>query len=220
MKTKLDKLAVYQGQFGEFIITQDDRKEVIIYRLGLCLASFSFAVATLLVLIFGKQLWVLDLLTLLFVVFSVGLGISLATIHIYLRILHRLLQGFWIIGTITALSIAWYSSEPLALFVYNHPSTLFGIGCTFAALTGIFFKEAFCFNRLETKFLTLLVPSLLLGHLTGILPTRIKAVFLASWGLLFVIFSIRKAIQSIPPDIGDKSVFTHLEQQRSTSLPS
>ena len=217
MNTKPEQLAIYQGQFGEFVITQNDRTEVIIYRLGLCLASLSFAVATLLVLIFGKQLWVLNLLTLLFVMFSVGLGVSLTTIHIYLRPLHRLLQVFWIVGTITALIIAWQSSEPLALFVYNHPSTLFGIGCTFAALTGIFFKEAFCFNRLETKFLTLLVPILLLGHLTGILPVRIKVVFLASWGLLFIIFSLRKAIQAIPPDIGDKSVFTHLEQQRSMS---
>ncbi|MGP0129068.1 MAG: DUF2301 domain-containing membrane protein [cyanobacterium endosymbiont of Rhopalodia musculus] len=220
MKTGTEQLAVYQGQFGEFIITPNDRTEVIIYRLGLCLAAFNFAIATLLVLIVGEQPWVLNLLSLLFVMFSVGLGISLATIHIYLRPLHRLLQVFWMIGTITALIIAWRSSDPLALFVYNHPSTLFGIGFTFAALTGIFFKEAFCFNRLETKFLTLLVPSLLLGHLTGILPVRIKAVFLASWGLLFIIFGFRKAIQAIPPDIGDKSVFTYLEQQRSISSSS
>lgn len=220
MKAKTEKLITYQGQFGKFTVTQNDRAEVVIYRLGLCLASFNFAIATLLILLIGEQLWVLNLLTLLFVMFSLGLGISLATIHIYLRPLHRLLQIFWIIGTITALIIAWQSSEPLALFVYNHPSTLFGIGFTFAALTGIFFKEAFCFNRLETKFLTFLVPSLLLGHLIGILPVGVEAVFLASWGLLFVIFSSRKAIQAIPPDIGDKSVFTHLEQQRSISLSS
>ncbi|BBA78997.1 hypothetical protein RGRSB_0414 [cyanobacterium endosymbiont of Rhopalodia gibberula] len=220
MSTKTEQLAVYKGQFGEFIITQNDRIEVIIYRLGLCLAAFSFGIATLLVLIIGEQLWVLNLLTLLFILFSVGLGISLATIHIYLRALHRLLQVFWMIGTITALIIAWQSPDPLALFVYNHPSTLFGIGFTFAALTGIFFKEAFCFNRLETKFMTFLVPSLLLGHLTGILPVVVEAVLLAICGFLFIIFGSRKAIQAIPPDIGDKSVFTHLEQQRSISLSS
>ncbi|XLQ11156.1 MAG: DUF2301 domain-containing membrane protein [cyanobacterium endosymbiont of Epithemia adnata isolate EadnSB Bon19] len=220
MAAEPEKLTVYQGQFGEFTVTQNDRIKVIIYRLGLCLASFNFAIATLLILIIGEQLWVLNLLTLLFVMFSVGLGISLVTIHIYLRPLHRLLQVFWIIGTITALIIAWQSSDPLALFVYNHPSTLFGIGFTFAALTGIFFKEAFCFNRLETKFLTFLVPSLLLCHLIEILPVRVESLLLASWGLLFVIFGSRKAIQAIPPDIGDKSVFTHLEQQRSISLSS
>ena len=113
------------------------------------------------------------------------------------------------------LIIARQSSDPLALFVYNHPSTLFGIGFTFAALTGIFFKEAFCFNRLETKFLSLLVHSLLLGNLTGILPVIVEEVFLANWGLLFMIFSLRKAIQSIPSDIGDKSVFAYLKEQRS-----
>ncbi|YAI81530.1 MAG: DUF2301 domain-containing membrane protein [cyanobacterium endosymbiont of Rhopalodia sterrenbergii] len=220
MNTETEQSAIYQGQFGEFIITQNDRTKVIIYRLGLCLAALIFAIATLLVLIIGEQLWVVNLLTPLFVIFSVGLGISLATIHIYLRPLHRLLQIFWIIGTIAALLIAWQSSDPLAVFVYNHPSTLFGIGFTFAALTGIFVKEAFCFNRLETKFLTFLVPSLLLGHLTRILPVGVEVVFLASWGFLFIIFGLRKAIQAIPPDIGDKSVFTHLEQQRSISLSS
>lgn len=220
MAAEPEQLTVYQGQFGEFTVTQNDRTKVIIYRLGLCLAAFNFAIATLLVLIIGEQPWVLNLLTLLFVMFSVGLGISLVTIHIYLRPLHRLLQIFWMIGTITALIIAWQSSDPLALFVYNHPSTLFGIGFTFAALTGIFFKEAFCFNRLETKFLTFLVPSVLLFHLIGIIPVGVESLLLASWGLLFVIFGSRKAIQAIPSDIGDKSVFTHLEQQRSISLSS
>ncbi|WP_267384593.1 DUF2301 domain-containing membrane protein [Cyanobacterium sp. uoEpiScrs1] len=215
MQTKLEQLAVYQGQFGDFTITQNDRIEVIIYRLGLCFASLNFAIATLSVLIIRGQPWVLNLLTPLFIMFTVGVGISLVTIHIYLRSLHRLLQVFWVIGTIMTLIIARQSSDPLALFVYNHPSTLFGIGFTFAALTGIFFKEAFCFNRLETKFLSLLVPSLLLGHLTGILPVIVEEVFLASWGLLFMIFSLRKAIQSIPSDIGDKSVFAYLKEQRS-----
>ncbi len=220
MESQSDQLVVYQGQFGEFTITQDDRREVIIYRSGLCLAALSVAIATILVLIMVEQPWGLKLLTPLFALFSVGLGISLATIHIYLRPLHRLLQVFWLIGTISALIIAWQSSDPLGLFVYDHPLSLFGVGFTFAALTGIYFKEAFCFNRLETKFLTLVVPSLLLGHLTGILPVIVEQVLLAIWGILFLIFGLRKAIQAIPPDIGDKSVFTYLEQQRSVSVSS
>ncbi len=214
METKDTQPEIYQGQFGEFTITQDDRRGVIIYRLGLSLAALSFAVGSGLIFVTGVQPWVLKLLTALFVFFSLGLGISLATIHIYLRPLHRLLQLFWLIGTVAALVMAQQSSEPLALFVYNHPLAILGIGFTFAALTGIYFKEAFCFNRLETKFLTLLVPSLLLGHLTGILPINIEQGLLACWGGLFIVFALRKAIQPIPPDIGDKSVFTYLEQQR------
>jgi uncharacterized integral membrane protein len=33
---------VYQGQFGEFTITDDDRREVILYRTGLAIAGFNF----------------------------------------------------------------------------------------------------------------------------------------------------------------------------------
>ncbi|MEM1369784.1 MAG: DUF2301 domain-containing membrane protein, partial [Cyanobacteria bacterium P01_H01_bin.15] len=88
-------------------------------------------------------------------------------------------------------------------------------GFLFAALTGIFFKEAFCFNRLETKLLTPLVPALLLGHLFGVLPPTVEKSLLAIWAVLFVVFALRKAFQAIPPDIGDKSVFEYLKKQPS-----
>jgi uncharacterized integral membrane protein len=102
----------------------------------------------------------------------------------------------------------------LAVTVYNYPAALFGVGFVFAALTGIYFKEAFCFNRLETKILTPLVPTLLLGHLVGVLPVQWEQWMLGIWAILFIVFAIRKAVQAIPPDIGDKSVFAYLKEQR------
>ena len=205
----------YQGQFGEFTITESDRTGVIIYRAGLAVAALSFAVGTWLVLSLGDTPTVMRMLTLLYALFSLALGVSLVTIHIYLAALHRTLQLFWVIGSIAAIVLALSSNESLALFVYNHPMTLFGVGFTFAALTGIYFKEAFCFNRLETKFLTPLVPMLLLGHLTGLLPMIGEQLLLGIWAILFVVFALRKVMQPIPPDIGDKSVFTYLKEQRT-----
>ncbi|MBD1941751.1 DUF2301 domain-containing membrane protein [Coleofasciculus sp. FACHB-712] len=204
--------AVYQGQFGEFTITESDRTGVIVYRSGLMVAALSFALGSFLVL---KTNMGLSLLTPLYACFCLALGVSLFTIHIYLEPLHRLLQAFWAIGVLSATVLALQSSEPLALYVYNHPITLFGVGFTFAALTGIYFKEAFCFNRLETKVLTPLLPMLLLGHLTGVLPVSVERGLLAVWAILFVIFALRKVVQEIPPDIGDKSVFVYLKQQHS-----
>lgn len=208
---------IYQGQFGEFTINERDRASVIIYRSGLAIATLSFVLGSLLLLWQSATPLVLQLLTVCFAVFSLGLGVSLLTIHIYLRPLHRLLQVFWGIGTISALVFSFQTSEPLALYVYQHPVTLFGVGFSFAALTGIYFKEAFCFNRLETKFLTPLVPVLLLGHLAGVLPLKVEEFLLTSWSLLFLIFAFRKTIQPIPPDIGDKSVFEYLEQEAQTA---
>jgi uncharacterized integral membrane protein len=86
-------------------------------------------------------------------------------------------------------------------------------------LTGIYFKEAFCFNRAETKVLTVIVPLLLLGHLLGILPTQAEQFLLGVWATLFLVFALRKVVQAIPPDIGDKSVFTYLKNKSSRFAP-
>ncbi|PMB40743.1 hypothetical protein CEN40_21580 [Fischerella thermalis CCMEE 5205] len=208
---------VYQGQFGEFTITKGDRDGVIIYRSGLMLAAICFAVGSALVLFYPNPT-TLKLLTPLYACFSLGLGISLLTIHIYMVELHRTLQVFWLIGSISAIILGITSSEPLAITIYTQPLTLLGVGFTFAALTGIYFKEAFCFNRLETKLLTPIVPLLLLGHLVGILPTQLEQLLLGMWAILFVIFAMRKAVQAIPPDIGDKSVFAYLKAKRSAKV--
>jgi uncharacterized integral membrane protein len=204
---------VYQGQFGEFTITDSDRREVILYRTGLAIAGLSFAIGVGLFLGIGNDPLVLQLLTPLFMLFSAGLGLSLWTIHIYFKVLHRVLQLFWLIGSISAVVFTVYSAEPLAVFVYQQPLSILGVGFVFAALTGIFFKEGFCFGRLETKLLTPLLPVLLLGHMFSFLPVPIEQAMLVVWAGLFLVFAFRKAIQAIPPDIGDKSVFEHLAKQ-------
>lgn len=205
---------VYQGQFGEFTITKSDRTGVIVYRTGLMVAALSFAIAGGLVLWQGNNPSVLTAVTLLYVCFYIALGVSLATIHIYLASLHRILQVFWAIGGVASLVLALQYSAPLALTVYQQPFALVGVGFSFAALTGIYFKEAFCFDRFETKLLTPLVPILLLGHLFGVLPVNGEQVLLGLWAVLFIVFAVRKAIQAIPPDIGDKSVFEYLKHNK------
>ena len=202
----------YKGQFGDFTIGKDDRLEVIIYRGGLVLAALSFAITANLLVAKGEA--ALNWVTPLYALFSLGLGISLYTIHIYLKPLHRALQAFWLIGTICAIAIEIKADQPLALYVYNNPLTLLGIGFTFAALTGIYFKEAFCFNRFETKILTPIVPFLLLGHMSGLLSSSVEQVLLAVWTIGFTVFAGRKMIQELDPDIGDKSVFEYLKKQK------
>jgi uncharacterized integral membrane protein len=201
---------VYQGQFGEFIITAADRRGVVIYRVALAIAALCFAIGAGAVLWQGDSPRVLDALTPLYGIFCLALGVSLVTIHIYMVSLHRALQVFWAIGCAAAVGVASQSSESLAATVYHHPITLLGVGFTFAALTGLFIKEAFCFNRLETKLLAPLVPLLLLGHWAGLFPVAVEQILLAAWACLFVVFSLRKLTQPIPPDIGDKSVFAYL----------
>ncbi len=206
---------VYQGHFGEFTITAADRRGVMIYRAGLMVAALCFAIGTTLVLYQSSDPTVQALLTPLYTGFVAGLAVSLLTIHIYMIALHRALQAFLLIGAIASLVVAHLYPEPFAVTVYQHPVTILGVGFTFAALTGIFFKEAFCFDRLETKLLTPIVPLLLLGHWSGLLPLVVEKSLLAAWAVLLMVFALRKAFQAIPDDIGDKSVFEHLHQAQS-----
>lgn len=202
----------YQGQFGPFTITPDDRQEVRLYRAGLAGSALCFAIAV--GLLQWPRPWTATAITLLYGGFWLGLGISLWKIHIYLKPLHLALQGFWLVGGLTSLGFGLLLADPLALAVVNQPALLWGIGFSFAALTGIFFKEAFCFDRLETKLLTPLVPLVLLGHLTGTLPRDWAVPLLQLWAGLYLVFALRKLCQAIDPDIGDKSVFDELARRR------
>ena len=168
-----DHEPIYQGQFGPLSITPNDRFGVWVYRLALNGAALSFALGTTIVLWGGENFATLQGASLCYGLFWVCLGVALATIHIYLIVLHRLLQVFWLVGGCASLWITLRQPDPLLLYVYQHPSAILGVGFTFAALTGIFFKEGFCFRRWETQLLTPIVPGLLLGHLFGILPIKI-----------------------------------------------
>ena len=207
---------VYQGQFGEFTITRDDRNGIILYRTSLMTAAICGGVGTLATLLPSAVPF--GLLSVLYVGFSLALGVALAMIHIYVKVLHKALQAFWAIGTLVAMilaAIAFQNNQSLVFYVAQHPMSILGIGFTFVALNGIFFKEAFCFNRLETKFLVAIVPTLLLGHLLGILPIEVEKFLLGAWAVLFMIFALRKCVQNIPDDMGDKSVFEYLEREEN-----
>jgi uncharacterized integral membrane protein len=205
---------VYFGQFGEYTITPNDRLGVRVYRSALAIAALCFAIGCGLALWQPHNVTIQTALTPLYGGFCLALGVALLTIHIYMAALHRLVQIFWLVGAVSAIDLVLQNAQPLAVTIYQNPQTIWGIGFMFAALTGIYFKEAFCFNRLETKLLTPLVPLLLVGHLTSIMPLSTKQILLAAWAILFLVFAARKCFQDIPADIGDKSVFDYLHKQK------
>jgi uncharacterized integral membrane protein len=203
---------IYKGQFGEFAVTSQDRLGVVIYRAALTAAASALALGTILVLQENRAFELDFILSALFVVFCAGLGVSLWTIHIYLKPLHLFLQACWTIGCVSAV-ITILGPQTLPAAVYTPFSlNLAGIGFVFVALTGLFVKEAFCFNRLQAKLLAFLVPALLLGHWLGVLSLGSEKILLASWAVLFFWFALDKDFQLIPPDVGDKTVFEYLKQ--------
>jgi uncharacterized integral membrane protein len=210
---------VYQGQFGEFKVTSQDRLSVVLYRSGLTVAAIAFGLGTFLALGWTNQPGLSTVLDLLFVLFSAALGLSLWTIHIYLKPLHIALKVFWGLGCAAALSI--FLAQPQSLIASVYPPFAFelmGVGFVFVALTGLFVKEAFCFNRPQAKALILLVPILLLGHWLGALTIPVEKGLLGAWGILFLWFALDKDMQPIPPDLGDKTVFEYLHQRQHAEI--
>lgn len=145
---------------------------------------------------------------------AAALGLALVQIHIYVTPLKRMLQLFWLVGVLGG-SYVLLSSGTASLpgYVAENRSAVWFIGPSFAALTGLTFKEGVCYGKGEAFALTILVPTLLLGHLSGIgnfgngAVDHTLAVIVA--GLLLV-FAGRKYTQPVKDDIGDGSVFNFM----------
>ena len=203
-----------KGNSGRLPWTED-RLEVVIYRVSLlAIAAIALALGTAVALTSSLTPATLSWIDGCYGIFGLALGVSLWKIHIYLAPLHKALQAFWSLGVLGSIWVWSQAPGPLVEQLYQSQLALALGGWIFVALTGIFFKEAFCFNRAETKVLTLLLPILLGGHWLGILSLATEKAGLTLWAVLMTIFAVRKLLQAIPPDLGDKSVFEYLQKEQ------
>ena len=204
---------VFEGVYGPFSITGQDRREVLGYRLALLTTAIAQAA------LLAQWHWVgPDALWPWLLPLAAGLGLALRWIHIYLRPLHRALQLFWLAGCVGFAALAWASGPgAMATSLAANGRWIWVIGPFFAALAGIGFKEFFCFRRPEAIGVTLLLPLALLGHLSGLLDASACGSLLAIEAALLVVLTLRKFPMEAAADVGDKSVFAYLEGQRQPS---
>ena len=202
-----------EGVYGPFRITDRDRREVRAYRLSLLTAAIAQAALLLQWQLLGGEglwPWLLPL--------AAGIGLALRWIHIYLRPLHRALQLFWLLGCLGLGLLAWQvGPAAMAPTLVAEGRWIWAVGPLFAALAGIGFKEFFCFRRPEAIGVTMLLPLALLGQLTGLLPPLLVGRLLALEAGLLLVLCLRKFPMATAADVGDKSVFAFLEEQRRTT---
>lgn len=201
---------VFEGVYGLYSIDAKDRREVLGYRLALT----AVALGQLGLLLQWRQLGSSSLWPWLLVM-AAGLGLALRWIHIYLRPLHRALQLFWLLGCLGFGWLAWVAGPAHMLEALGQQRLwVLAIGPFFAALAGIGFKEFFCFQRPEAIGVTLLLPLALLGYWLGLLtPGACLGLLTAEAGLLLLL-CLRKFPMPTAADVGDKSVFAHLQAQQ------
>ena len=200
----------FQGNFGKYTITLEDQYEVKKYRIALFICGISF--------IFCLSQWLFISPSYSYIwlfIMSISLGLALKWIHIYIIFLHRMLQLLWAIGLIGLILLSInVGPQQLLPEIVIKPFFLFYIGPLFAALAGLGFKEFFCFQRLEAIGLTLTLPVALIGHLLSIFQPVFVMGLLYLSAILLLIMAIRKFGMDPASDIGDKSVFEYLENQR------
>ena len=199
-----------QGVYDDFIVTSNDKKEVLFYRLSILLCGLFFSIGIAQWFTNGShQIWIWLLCM------SISIGLSLKWIHIYLRPLHQALTIFWVIGCIGFAILAYHFGLTNLIYgLKENPKSILLIGPLFAALTGIGFKEFFCFRRIEAIGITVFIPIALIGYLTELANGRFTFAMLVVSSLLLLIMGIRKFNLPAEADIGDKSVFDFLESQR------
>tara|TARA_B100000700_G_scaffold90300_1_gene101895 strand:- start:318 stop:977 length:660 start_codon:yes stop_codon:yes gene_type:complete len=199
-----------KGVYGDFIVTSKDKKEVLFYRLSILLCGLFFSIGIAQWFTNGSDqtwIWLLGI--------SISIGLSLKWIHIYLRPLHQTLTIFWVFGCIGFLILSYHFGVTKLIYgLRENPKSILLIGPLFASLTGIGFKEFFCFRRIEAIGITIFIPIALIGYLTELANESFTFAMLLVSSLLLLILGIRKFNLPAEADIGDKSVFDYLESQR------
>ena len=201
---------LHQGMFGTYRITAADRREVTAYRVSV----LTLAVAQLGCLVqwaWTGSTWIAPWLALM----AVALGLALHWIHIYLRPLHQALRLLWLFGVGGGAALAYQAGTAhMGSTLLEQPLWILAVGPYFAALTGLGFKEFFCFHRLEAVGVTLLVPLLLMLALLGVVPLERQGPLWFLEAVLLLVMAVGKFRLDPAADIGDKSVFQELEQRR------
>ena len=206
----------FEGVYGRYKVTLADQKEVQFYRISVLICGVAFCGGISQWLILGPTyawIWL--------VLMAISLGLALQWIHIYLRPLHNALKVLWALGCLGFLFIGLHEGTAMMLSIISKkPIWTLIVGPFFAALTGLGFKEFFCFQRIEAIGLTLLVPIALIGHLSGVLNQSIVIISLGFASVLLIMLAIRKFGMDLAADIGDKSVFEYLKNQKAASTAS
>nr|AUG32653.1 conserved hypothetical membrane protein [Paulinella longichromatophora] len=200
----------FDGIYGSFTIDSMDEREVLGYRITLLTVGLSLTG----LLLHWKFCGGIDAWPWIFPL-SIGLGLSLRWIHIYLRFIHRTLQLLWLIGAVsTGILILRTGLQELLPFFVKEPLSTWSATPFFASLVGVGVKEFFCFRRLEAAGLTFLLPIALLGELSGFLKREECFILLLASSCLLLVLAIYKFSVKSAADVGDKSIFSYVEAQR------
>jgi len=177
-------------------LTLWDKVSVVVYRLGILGTAVVLSVGAYLIGWGGEGL---PIDSLLFAIYITA-GLSVFSIHLYMRRLKRNLIGLYIVA-LSALLVIYLMggiNKPIVLLLLLPISGCIGfIGA----------KEAFCFKLIEGYVIALSLPLYIVIVSLGNLSKKDASLGLSVIAILYIIFTFRKVFQPLHYDIGDKSAY-------------
>ncbi len=208
----MDKVGeVFQGEHGEYTLTQRDYLEARIQRYGLFLTLACSLIAIFLVSISEDLSDYANILAGLYWLVCLSLAAVLKVIHLYSIIIKFVLRLLLLIGVIISL-VVMLTTDNRFILALSEGAGYVGVCFILAVLTGLYIKEATCFEQWDAKALCIMLPLLAAIDVFTSAGETIKIVLLWFWGGLFFSLMVKKNFQPLEYDIGDKSIIEDLEK--------
>lgn len=186
-------------------LTREDKITTAVYRTGIVLSAVIIAALAFLAatgsLVPGRTADMLG-----FALYA-SVGLSVFFIHLYIGRFKRFLMNLYFVSLAALAALLFIGKGSVSAALIQTPlSTLLLLplsGC----LGFVTAKEAFCFKLIEGYLLAMIMPLYLLLVAGGVLPGKSASYGLLVISALLVLFTLRKVIQPIAWDIGDKSAY-------------
>ncbi len=180
-----------------------DRLTVVLYRSGLALAAAAevAAVAT------AWAGWgAPSLATALLLTACGGVAVATLFVHLYVRTFRRFLRLLLALAAAGLLAVVLTTGDPVATYLGTWWGALLG-GLWVACHAALCLKEAYCFRLTAGVAAAVVAPIVVLAQVAGGGTEEARLAGALIFGLLAAWVALRKALQPMGYDIGDKSAY-------------
>ncbi len=196
-------------------LTTGDKVSVILYRAGIVIFTLDLLVLAMAATFSWKGLsWHsvqthtnLTILNSLLYLLYLSVGVSVFTIHLYVKRFRRFIKSLYALSVISLALMLFLNGTDIASLLLQRPAASILWLPLSGCIAFITMKEAFCFRLLEGYILTMLLPLFVLLLSTRVVKPHHTGIFLLIIALMLVLFTFRKVFMPVAYDIGDKSAY-------------
>jgi uncharacterized integral membrane protein len=191
-------------------LTREDKITVVLYRSGIILSAVIVSVLAFLLVTASSNSSPTGIngpADILVYGLYAAVGMSVFFIHLYVGKFHTFLKNLYFISLGCLVALLFIGKGSLSGALVYSPYSLLLLLPLSGCLGFVTAKEAFCFQLIEGYLLAVIMPLYLLLVSRGILSFAGASYGLVLIAVMLAIFTLRKVIQPLAWDIGDKSAY-------------